>query len=168
MFGVVNGAPGSPEGEPNDVAGLREEIDEVEREVARRIDPGARGFVLAVLAFVLIVAQLLPWVQDSAGWQVLLYGDDGALPRLFAATSVGFGVGASALALITRRWWLAWVCAVGACIASVDGLLAVWSLQSSPAPDTPGVGPGIGLILALLATIVLAVNWLRVAFSRTT
>lgn len=168
MLNEASGSPESPEGEPNDVAGLREEIDEVEREAARRIEPGSRGFVIAVLAFVLIIAQLLPWVQDSAGWQVLVYGEDGALPRLFAATSAGFGVGASALALTTRRWWLSWVCAVGACVASLDGVLAVWSLQSSAAPDSPGVGPGFGLVLALLTVMVLAVNWLRVAFSRTT
>jgi len=164
--------PGSQSGdhetpdEDREVAELRAEIDEVERAVARRIEPGSRGFVIAVLVFAMIIALLLPWVGDSAGWQVLLRGDKSAIPRLFAATSTGFGVVASALTLIARRWWLAWVCAVGCCIASVDGLLAIWSQQSSGASGVPGSGPGIGMIIALLLVIMLAANWLRTAWSR--
>lgn len=157
---------GEPDRERYDVAGLREEIDEVERSAARMIEPGTRGFVIAVLVFLLMITQLLPWVAGSAGWEVLIYGEDGAIPRLFAATSVGFGIGASALALITRRWWLAWACALGSCVASVDGMLAIWSQQSSGASGQPGAGPGIGMILALIVVIVLAVNWLRIAWSR--
>lgn len=153
--------------ETPEVAELREEIDAVERAAARRIEPGSRGFVIAVLVFVLMIALLLPWVDDSAGWRVLLYGEDGAIPRLFAATCTGFGIAASALTLLTRRWWLAWVCAVGACVASVDGMLAIWSLQSSGASGHPGAGPGIGMIAAMIVVIVLAANWLRVAWSRT-
>lgn len=161
MFAVSD----SDEKEPPEVAELREEIDEVERAAARRIDPGTRGFLIALLVFVLIIALLLPWVGEHAGWQVLL-GDGGPVPRLFAATSTGFGIGASALTLITKRWWLAWVCAVGSCIASVDGLLAVWSQQSSTVSGDPGAGPGVGMVIALIAMITLAVNWLRTAGSR--
>lgn len=156
----------NPESEPPEVAELREEIDEVERDAARRIEPGTRGFFIAVLVFLLIVTQLLPWVDGSPGWRVLLYGEDGALPRLFAATSAGFGIVGSALTLITRRWWLSWVCAVGTCIAAVDGLLAIWSQQSSGASGEPGAGPGIGMVLALIVVILLAAGWLRTAWSR--
>lgn len=167
MLRVLNDPDnGEQDSERNDVAGLREEIDEVERSAARMIEPGTRGFVIAVLVFLLMITQLLPWVGESAGWQVLVYGEDGAIPRLFAATSAGFGIGASALALITRRWWLAWVCALGSCVASVDGVLAIWSQQSSSAPGQPGAGPGLGMILALVVVIVLAANWLRTAWSR--
>lgn len=151
--------------EPPEVAELRAEIDEVERAAARRIELGRRGFVIACMVFALIIAQLLPWVEDLAGWQVLA-GDGGAMPQLFAATSAGFGIVVSALTLLTRRWWLAWVCAVGSCIATVDGMLAVWSQQSSGVSGLPGEGPGIGMILALVLMIILAVNWLRAAGSR--
>jgi hypothetical protein len=147
-------------------AELREEIDQVERVMARRIDPGRRGFAIALLAFVLIVAILLPWVGDSTGWQVLVHGEDGAIPRLFAATAVGFGIGATTLALLTRRWWLSWVCALGSCIMVIDGVLAVWSQQSSAAPGVAGDGPGIGMVVALVVAVLLAVNWLRIAWSR--
>lgn len=156
---------GQDGGNGNGLAGLREEIDEVGRSAERRFEPGRRGFGLACLAFALIIAQLLPWAGDAAGWQVLA-GQDGAVPRLFAATSVGFGIVLTVLTLLTRRWWLAWVCAVGSCIATVDGLLAIWSLQSSAASGHPGQGPGLGMILSLVLVIVLAVNWLRLAGSR--
>lgn len=156
----------SESAESAELAELREEIDEVERRAARRIDPGTRGFLIALLVFALIVAQLLPWVGEFAGWQVLL-GEGGPVPRLFAATSTGIGIGASALTLITRRWWLAWVCAVGSCIASVDGLLAIWSQQSSSVSGDPGAGPGAGMVIAMIVMIALAVNWLRTAGSRT-
>lgn len=151
--------------EPPEVAELRAEIDEVERAAARRIEPGRRGFVIACLVFGLIISQLLPWVGQWAGWQVLA-GEGGPVPTLFAATSFGFGIVVSALTLLTRRWWLAWVCAVGSCVATVEGMLAIWSQQSSGVSGHPGEGPGIGMILALVLMIVLAVNWLRAAGSR--
>lgn len=151
--------------EEPEVAELRQEIDEVERAVARRIEPDRRGFVIAVLVFATIIVFLLPWAGDDAGWQVLLYHEVG-IPKLFAATAAGFGIAASALTLVARRWWLAWVCAVGCCIASVDGLLAIWSQQSSGASGHAGAGPGIGMSLALVLMILLAANWLRTAWAR--
>lgn len=165
----MTGEPTDGEKKKDDpeLAELREEIDAVERRAARRIDPGTRGFLIALLVFALIVAQLLPWVGEFAGWQVLLGEGGGPVPRLFAATSAGIGIGASALTLITRRWWLAWVCAVGSCIASVDGLLAIWSQQSSSVSGDPGAGPGAGMVIAMIVMIALAVNWLRTAGSRT-
>lgn len=169
MLGVLNGGADADDAkarEAREVAELAEEIDEVERDAARRIDPGPRGFFIAVLVFVLMIALLLPWVGDSAGWRVLVYGEDGAIPRLFAATSSGFGIAASALALITRRWWLSWVCAVGCCVAAVDGLLGVWSQQSSAASGETGAGPGVGMVVALVVSIMLAASWLRTAWSR--
>lgn len=155
-----------PDNGPPDLTELREEIDDVERAAARWIDPGRRAVTIAIGVFVLIVAQLLPWVADSAGWQVLVDGGDGALPRLFAATSVVFGIVATALALVTRRWWLSWVCAFGCCVAAVDGLLAIWSQQSSGASGLAGDGPGAGMVLAVVVAFYLAASWLRVVWSR--
>lgn len=145
---------------------LAADVDQVVDKAARTVDLGRRGFVLATAVFVLIIGHLLPWMGEHTGWQVLV-GRGEAIPQLFAVTSAAFGVVASALALATRRWWLSWVCAVGGWFASVDGVLAVWSQQSSPASGTPGDGPGIGLIIALIAMIVLAAQWFRTAWSRT-
>jgi biotin transporter BioY len=144
---------------------LAAEIDEVGQQVSRTVELGRRGFTIAVFTFVLLGCLLLPWVGDHAGWQVLA-GEGGGIPQLFAATSTAVGVLASALALVTRRWWLAWVCAAGGWFASVDGLLAIWSQQSSHAPGAAGGGPGAGLIIAWIAMICLAVQWMRTAFSR--
>jgi hypothetical protein len=158
-------------GEERDVAGLREQIDGIEQEAERRsartVELGGRAVVIAVAVFVLIVGQILPWIADSTGVDVLLgtgsgdaVGKPSIVPRLFAATSVAFGVLASALALATRRWALTWVCALGGWFASVDGVLAIWSRQSSDGDL------GIGLVIAWVATIVLATQWFRTAWSR--
>ncbi|WP_216208101.1 Rv2732c family membrane protein [Amycolatopsis aidingensis] len=149
----------------SEVDDLAADVDRVVTRAARTVEFGRRGFVIAVGTFVLILSLLLPWAGDHVGWQVLA-GEAGWIPRLFATTSTGFGILASALALITRRWWLAWVCAVGGWFASVDGLLAIWSQQSAPATGVAGDGPGIGMVIAVITTIVLAAQWLRTAWSR--
>jgi hypothetical protein len=160
--------PGRPSPDPSDdeMAALQSEIDQVERDVVRHIQPGAWAMVIAVGAFAVLVAQVLPWVGSNTGWQVLLGQFDPAyrvsvLPRLFAGSSLLFGVLTSALTLATRRWELAWVCALGCAFAVVHGIWAVWSRQTSGT-----VGPGVGLVLAVVAIVVLAVQWLRLAFSR--
>ena len=146
---------------------LAADVDQVVRKASRTVEFGMRGFAIALTVFALLVAELLPWVDGYAGWQILL-GEAGTLtiPRLFAVTSIGIGVVASALALLTRRWWLTWVCAIGGWFAAVDGVLAVWSQQSAGIREGTGGGPGIGLIIALIVMILLAAQWMRMAWSR--
>lgn len=171
MTGSTGEEPGSAD--ERDLAGLREQIDRVEREAARReartVDLGGRAVVLSVAVFVLIVGQILPWVSGASGFEVLLgtgsgdaVGKASIVPRLFAATSLAFGVLASALALTTRLWVLTWVCALGGWFASVDGVLAIWSRQSSHGDL------GIGLVVAWVAMVVIAIEWFRTAWSRPT
>ncbi|SFK37017.1 Rv2732c family membrane protein [Amycolatopsis sacchari] len=148
-----------------DLDRLTADVDAIGKKAARTVELGRRGFVLSVLVFALLVAQLLPWVGHHAGWQVLV-GQGGAIPQLFAVTSTVIGVLCSALALSTRLWWLTWVCAIGGWFSSVDGLLAVWSQQSAGANGAAGGGPGLGMVLALVAIILVAANWMRTAFSR--
>lgn len=155
----------------SDVAGLRDEIDRVERDAQRRaartVELGGRAVVISVAVFVLIIGQILPWLGGATGLEVLLgtgsgdaVGKASLVPRLFAATSLGFGVLASALALTTRRWAFTWVCALGGWFASVDGVLAIWSRQSVHGDL------GIGLVIAWVATVFLAALWFRTAWSR--
>jgi hypothetical protein len=141
------------------------DVEETLGRATRTVEFGRRGFTIAVFVFVLLIGFVLPWVDGLPGWQALI-GEAGAIPQLFAATSAGFGVFASALALATRRWWLTWVCATGGWFASVDGILAVWSQQSSGISGVSGGGPGIGMVFAAVAMIVLAFQWMRVAWSR--
>jgi hypothetical protein len=146
------------------------DIEDAERRVAREIDPGARALVVAVCVFVLLLTFILPHTGDARGWDVLV-GDDTAIrngialpSRVFVWLILVFSVGFSMLALLTRRWALAWVALAGSTVASFLGLLAVWSRQTAPEPHP---GPGIGLILAWITVIVLTVNWARAVWART-
>ena len=149
---------------------FRSDIDEAERRIAREIDPGARGLVVAILVFVLLATFMLPHTGHVRGWDVLFSSHGSAaaavaLPsRVFAWLALVFGVGFSMLALLTRRWALAWVALAGSGLASVAGLLAVWSRQTVAAGHP---GPGVGLVLAWITIIVLTFHWARVVWSRT-
>ena len=158
--------------EPNRGAfdAFRDDIEAAERRIAREIDPGARALVVAILVFVLIGSFILPHTGNVRGWDVLFatHGSGAAavaLPsRVFAWLALVFGVGFSMLALLTRRWALAWVALAGSAVASAAGLLAVWSRQTV-ASGHPG--PGVGLIVAWIVIILLTFHWARVVWSRT-
>jgi hypothetical protein len=149
---------------------FRDDIEAAERRIAREIEPGTRALVVAILVFVLIGSFILPHTGDVRGWDVL-FSTHGAgkaaiaLPsRVFSWLALVFGVGFSMLALLTRRWALAWVALAGSAVASAAGLLAIWSRQTV-ASGHPG--PGIGLIVGWIAIILLAFHWARVVWSRT-
>jgi hypothetical protein len=153
-----------------DFDAFRADIEAAERRIAREIDPGPRAVVVAVLVFVLLGSFILPHTGDVRGWDVL-FGTHGAgaaavaVPsRVFAWFALVFGVGFSMLALLTRRWALAWVALAGSAIASAAGLLAIWSRQTAGAGHP---GPGIGLVAAWITLILLTFHWARVVWSRT-
>lgn len=146
------------------------DIEAAERRVAGEIDPGARALVIAIGVFVLLVSFVLPHTGDARGLDVLVGGETAAregitLPlRVFAWLVLVFGVGFSMLALLTRRWALAWIALAGSTVATLLGLLAVWSRQTAP-DRYPG--PGIGLILAWIAVAVVTFHWARAVWART-
>lgn len=145
------------------------DIEDVERRVAREIEPGARALVISIFVFVLLVTLVLPHTGGARGLDVLVGSDTAiengiALPsRVFTWLALVFGVVFSMLALVTRRWTLAWIALAGSTVASFLGLLAVWSRQTAPEPHP---GPAFGLVLAWLAVILLAYNWARVVLTR--
>ena len=149
---------------------FRDDIEAAERRIAREIEPGTRALVVAILVFVLIGSFILPHTGHVRGWDVLLLTHGAgsaaiALPsRVFSWLALVFGVGFSMLALLTRRWALAWVALAGSSVASAAGLLAIWSRQTV-ASGHPG--PGIGLIVGWIAIILLTFHWARVVWSRT-
>jgi len=53
--------------DPEGIAGLRAEIDAVERSVLRQVDPGGRAVVIASAIMVLLLAVTLPWVGQASG-----------------------------------------------------------------------------------------------------
>lgn len=146
------------------------ELEAAERKVAGEIDPGLRGVVVAVLVFVLLVSLVLPHTGGARGIDVLL-GDDRAISvgialpsRIFTWLALVFGVGFSMLALITRRWTLAWIALAGCAVGVPLGMLAVWSRQTA---EQGNPGPGIGLIIGWITVILLAFHWARVVWTRT-
>ena len=149
---------------------FRDDIDAAERRIAREIEPGARALVVAILVFVLIASFILPHTGQVRGWDVLFstHGSGAAavgLPsRVFGWLALVFGVGFSMLALLTRRWALAWVALAGSAVASAAGLLAIWSRQTVA---TGHPGPGAGLVVAWITIILLTFHWARVVWSRT-
>jgi hypothetical protein len=154
----------------DDFAKFKGDIEAAERRVAREIDPGARAMTIAIAVFVLLATFILPHTGSARGWDVLA-GDDAAInagialpSRVFIWLALVFGVGFSMLALLTRRWALAWIALAGSMLASFTGLLAVWSRQTAPQHHP---GPGIGLIIAWITVIVLTYNWARVVWART-
>lgn len=152
------------------IEAYRTEIDAAERRVAREIDPGARALVVAILVFVLLGSFILPHTGSVRGWDVLFSSHAAtaaavSLPsRIFGWLALVFGVSFSMLALLTRRWALAWVALSGSAVASAAGLLAVWSRQTVVAGHP---GPGVGLIVAWITIIMLTFHWTRVVWSRT-
>jgi hypothetical protein len=154
------------EGElPDELAALDAELDRATRRAERRIDPGPAALVVSVAMLVLIGALVLPWTGSVQGWEVLAgLVPLGLLPPLFAYTSLGFGLVASALALATRWWGLAWLSAVGCGFSVVTGVWAIWSRQVAVRAGL--TGPGVGMVLAVLAVLVLAATWVRIATRR--
>jgi hypothetical protein len=149
---------------------FRSDIDEAERRIAREIEPGARALVVSILVFVLLASFILPHTGNVRGWDVLFASHGSAaaavaLPsRVFGWLALVFSVGFSMLALLTRRWALAWVALAGSAVASGVGLLAIWSRQTVAAGHP---GPGVGLVVAWITIIVLTFHWARVVWSRT-
>lgn len=145
--------------EPDELAELDAELD---RSMARRVDPDRTALTVSIAMLVLVVGLVLPWTGAVPGWRILAGLESlGLLPRLFTFTSLGFGLVVSALALATRLWTVAWVAAAGCGISVVTGVWAIWSRQTSD-----GTGPGIGLIVTELAVLVLAASWARIAGRR--
>ena len=153
-----------------DFEAYRDELEAAERRVAGEIDPGARALVVAILVFVLLVSLLLPHTGDVRGLDVLIGGEKAlsakiALPsRIFCWLALVFGVGMSMLALLTRRWTLAWFALAGTGLSCAAGMLSVWSRQTVVEGQS---GPGIGLILGWITVILLAFHWARVVWTRT-
>ncbi|TPG37421.1 Rv2732c family membrane protein [Mycolicibacterium hodleri] len=146
------------------------DLEDAERRVAREIDPGARALIVAILVFVILFSFVLPHTGSARGLDVLV-GDDAALreaialpSRVFTWLVLVFSVGFSILALLTRRWGMAWIALAGSAVACPIGMLAVWSRQTVAEPHP---GPGIGLIITWIAVILLTFHWARVVWSRT-
>ncbi|MBJ8345018.1 hypothetical protein [Antrihabitans sp. YC2-6] len=152
---------------------LKADVDAVERKMAGEIDPGMRAVVVAVLVFLVLGALALPHTGDAKGYDVLA-GDTIALDesialpsRVFVWLSLVFGVGFSVLALVTRRWALAWIAVAGSAVATVFGMLAIWTRQTAQTNQVVGGSIGAGLVVGWIAIALLTFHWIRVVWSKT-
>ncbi|WP_433716603.1 Rv2732c family membrane protein [Nocardia sp. CA-084685] len=166
--GAVNSVESS-----NGFEQFKDDLDAVERRIAGEIDPGVRAMVVAGAVFLLLFSLVLSHAGGARGFDVLL-GTDAAraehigLPsRIFVWFAVVFGIGFSLLALMTRRWVLAWVAVAGSAIGSVFGVFSIWHRQTPGLGNYHGAGPGVGLVLGVIAIVVLTFHWIRVVWSRT-
>lgn len=152
---------------------FRQDLDAVERRIAGEIDPGMRAMVVAGAVFLLLLSLVLPHTGGARGFDVLLGSqvatvEHVGLPsRIFVWFVLVFGIGFSLLALMTRRWVLAWIAVAGSAIASAFGVFSIWHRQTPGLNNYVGSGPGIGLVLGTLAIMVLTFHWVKVVWSRT-
>ncbi|MFC7962612.1 MULTISPECIES: Rv2732c family membrane protein [Nocardiaceae] len=159
--------------EPMDRERSAADLAAAERRISGRIDPGVRAVVVAAAVLLLLLTFALPHSGAANGWDVIAFDEDAAaesiaLPsRIFVWLALVFAVGVSALALVTQRWALAWIALYGSGVASVLGMLAIWSRQTVPS-NLSGAGPGIGLIVGWLLVLVLAFHWFKVVWNRST
>ena len=122
---------------------------------------------VVVVVVVVTISFALPHNGEANGWQVLTgsaaaQAETITLPsRIFLVLAAVFGIVLSMLALVTRRWVLAWIASAGCTLAIVFGVLAVWSRQTFD----PAAG-GAGLFLGWVAMTVLAYHWLNVVWAR--
>jgi hypothetical protein len=150
-----------------------DDLKKAEQKVAGEIDPGARAVVVAVCVLVALLSVILPHAGAANGLDVMTMSDTAhaeaiALPsRVFVYLLVIFGIGFSIVALLTRRWVLAWLALCGSAVASVAGMLAIWTRNTVGVADwTVPSGAGIGLLLGWFAVIVLTFHWSRTVWAR--
>ena len=160
-------------GVPDPIEEYQKDFEAAEKKVAGEIDPGMRAVVVAVCVLVLLLSFTLPHTGSVNGWDVLV-GDQDAIDeyvklpsRIFVWLALVFGGVFSILALVTRRWVLAWIALAGTAVSVVFGMLAIWSRQTLPAAEASGSGPGFGLVLGWIAVIVLTFHWIKVVWTRT-
>ena len=151
---------------------VRAELEAAERKVASDIDPGARAMFVAIAVLILLATFSLPHAGSANGWEVLSFAPDatteeiGLPSRLFVGFAVVFAGLGSILALVTRKWALAWVSLAGSAVTIVFGMLAIWSRQTLPV-ESSAAGPGFGLVIGWFAVMVIVFHWARVVWART-
>ncbi|MFW0797330.1 hypothetical protein AAFP30_26230 [Gordonia sp. CPCC 205515] len=157
------------------LAEYESDLRKAERKVAGEIDPGMRALVVAGAVLLAMLSLVLPHTGAASGIEVLTSAPDADAARITITSKVFvyllliFDIGFSVLALLTRRWTIAWIALCGSAVSVVAGVLAWWSRNT---PGVGGVEPpsgvGIGLILGLVAAVVLTFHWARVVWARST
>jgi hypothetical protein len=151
-------------------AKLHEELAGLERKHTRTFDPGMSAMVIAIAVVVILAVAIVPYASGVSGWQVV-FGHPlaarvaGVAPRVFLTAAMIVGCLGSAISLLLRRYTFALVLSVLTDMTALSGVISIWSQQTT-ASHQPGQGPGIGMIVTLLAIIVLAFAWSGIVWQK--
>ncbi|MGB3699245.1 MAG: hypothetical protein WBA05_17600 [Gordonia sp. (in: high G+C Gram-positive bacteria)] len=149
------------------------DLRKAEKKVAGEIDPGGRAVVVAICVLLAMVSLVLPHAGKASGLDVLTMSQTAhdehiKLPsEIFVFLLLIFAIGMSTLALISRRWVIAWIALCGTAVAAVAGMLAIWTRNTVGVNETVApTGAGPGLFLGWAVSIVLVFHWARVVWNR--
>ncbi|NLU82703.1 hypothetical protein [Rhodococcus sp. HNM0569] len=145
-----------------DRAVLRD-LARIERKVLGEIELGWRGRAVGAVSVVMAAALVLPQLGGLHVWELPGAGNAGLLAVVFTAFALAVGLVASPLAVLVRRWSIAWIAVAGSGVTTALGLFAYWSQHSAP-QGAASVGPG--LVIDWLGVAVLTVLWLPVVLQR--
>lgn len=153
----------------DDLSGYRDDLAEIEARVARDIEIAWRGPAIAIAVTAAIAGLALPHTRTGAlpSWALLPAppGSVSAPVQIFIGFVIVFGVGCSALAVLTQRWAAACIAMAGTGLGTVLGVFAYWSQQAMPATAQTG-GAGIGLLVDWVAMAALTVLWVPLVAGR--
>ncbi|MBD8507892.1 hypothetical protein HT102_15490 [Hoyosella sp. G463] len=153
---------------PDDIEAFRRDLADIEHRVQREFGTGGRTGRILLAVTALVVAMLMPLTSSARAWTILSgsLGDDelgSIFLRVFIVLAVAGGIAGSLLALVTRRWALAWATMFSQGLGVLFGMFALWAEATAhPHARTPA----IALYAAFALTVVLAYQWIRVVTNK--
>ncbi|WP_149361921.1 Rv2732c family membrane protein [Lolliginicoccus suaedae] len=160
--------PGPDNTGPDDLEAFRRDLADIEHRVQREFGTGGRtGRILLAVAG-LVVAMLMPLTGSARAWTILSsgIGDDelgSVFMRVFIVLALAGGIAGSLLALLTRRWAVAWATMFSQGLGVLFGMFALWA-ESTAHPHART--PALALYVAFALTVVLAYQWIRVVTNK--
>lgn len=138
----------------------------LEKQRAGTVDLGARRWVLAALVALYVLALLLPFAGDAAGWRMLTFTEPETVDvaigeRVFAVLSFVCLPVFTLLLVIMRRTSLALFAWMAGCVSLVAALLGLWLRQTGSTGDSTGAGMYLAIACVLVAVPFLTAAWTR-------
>lgn len=150
----------------HDLLHRRGEFARMERRVLTeyQVEPGYR-IALEGGALLVLVGLALPQVPGVHGWDLFRASSLVALGHVFLGVAAAFGVVTTLIAVVTKRWVLAWVSFAGCALASTLGLFTFWEQHTDfRAPGVPDAEPG--LPFTWVAVMIVTLLWVPVMLRR--
>lgn len=144
----------------------RPDLAALEKQSADNIDLGVRRWVLAASIVLFIVALILPFAGDAAGWQMLTFTEPDDInvavgERVFTVLSFVCLVVFTLLLVITQRTKFALFAWMAGCVSLVAALLGLWLRQTGTSGDTTGAGMYLAIACVIVAVPLLTAAWMH-------